>query len=186
MTAERLRFFLNDRLVEEDGLFGTTTLLRYLRDHLHLAGTKEGCAEGDCGACSVVVIEDRPAVDGADAATGPTFRAVNACLVFLPMLQGRRVYTVEALRSARPLADPAAGLHPVQVALVEARASQCGYCTPGIAMSMLEACYREDVREDWQLDDQLCGNLCRCTGYRPIRDAARAVAGSRPDDRFAA
>jgi xanthine dehydrogenase small subunit len=94
------------------------------------------------------------------------------------MVQGRRVYTVEGLRLA------GGALHPVQDAMVRELGSQCGYCTPGVVMSLFEACYRRDLRESWQLDDQLCGNLCRCTGYRPIRDAARSVAATCPQDRF--
>jgi xanthine dehydrogenase small subunit len=168
---ERLRFFLNDRPVEETGLSPTTTLLRYLRDRAHLTGTKEGCAEGDCGACSVVVLEH----DGQGA---PALRAVNACLVLLPMVQGKRVYTVESLKESGKY-------HLVQETLARELGSQCGYCTPGVAMSMLEACHRRDLDEPWKLDAQMCGNLCRCTGYRPIREAATRVAGARPQDRFA-
>lgn len=171
-VPRQIEFWLNDRRIETRDVAGTTTLLRYLRDHLHLMGTKEGCAEGDCGACSVVVLEER---EGAS----PTFRTVNACLLFLPMLQGRRVYTVEGLREADRL-------HPAQQALVETRGSQCGYCTPGFVMCLFEATYRDDLDEAWKVDAQLAGNLCRCTGYRPIRDAAHQVAGSRPNDRFLA
>jgi xanthine dehydrogenase small subunit len=166
-----LRFNLNGQWVEEATLAPTTTLLRYLRDVRGLTGTKEGCAEGDCGACSVAVVEHGP--DGQ-----PQYRAINACLVLLPMVQGKHVVTVEALK-----ADV---FHPAQQSMATALGSQCGYCTPGIVMSLFEATYRTDLKEPWQLDDQLCGNLCRCTGYRPIRDAALAVAGSCPKDRFAA
>ncbi len=169
----RLRFCLNDRWVEETNVAPTTTLLRYLRDTRALTGTKEGCAEGDCGACTVAVAER-----GEDGK--PTWRAINACLVLLPMVQGKHVVTVEALK------DPATGqYHPAQEAMARALGSQCGYCTPGIVMSMFEATYRTDLDASWKLDDQLCGNLCRCTGYRPIRDATRQVAGTCPKDRFA-
>ncbi len=168
---ERLRFFLNDRPVEETGLAPTTTLLRYLRDRAHLTGTKEGCAEGDCGACSVAVLEQ-------DAQGAASLRSVNACLLLLPMVQGKRVYTVEALKEN-------GRWHVVQESLARGLGSQCGYCTPGVAMSMLEACHRRDLDEPWKLDAQMCGNLCRCTGYRPIREAAREVAGLCPPDRFA-
>jgi xanthine dehydrogenase small subunit len=168
-VAETLRFWINDELIEEADLPGTTTLLRYLRDQRGLTGTKEGCAEGDCGACTVAILEERD--------DGPAqYRAVNACLLFLGMLQGQRLFTVEALGRRAS--------HPVQAAMVDARASQCGYCTPGIVMSLFEACYRPDMTADWQVDDQLCGNLCRCTGYRPIRAAGRQVAGLCPDDAF--
>lgn len=180
MPSDTIHFWLNDVLIEESAVDGTTTLLRYLREHRGLPGTKEGCAEGDCGACTVAVIERR---DDGDA----TFRAVNSCLMMLPMLQGKRVYTVEALRDrGQSMADSASGYHPAQRAMVGSRGSQCGYCTPGIVMSLFEATYRADMGEGWQVDDQLCGNLCRCTGYRPIREAGQAVAGLQPDDRFAA
>jgi xanthine dehydrogenase small subunit len=168
---ERLRFFLNDRPVEETGLSPTTTLLRYLRDRAHLSGTKEGCAEGDCGACTVAVLEH----DGQGA---PALRTVNSCLVLLPMVQGKRVYTVEALKEGGKY-------HVVQETLARELGSQCGYCTPGVTMAMLEACHRGDLDEPWKLDAQMCGNLCRCTGYRPIREATTRVAGLRPQDRFA-
>ncbi len=167
----RLRFCLNDRWVELRGASPTTTLLRYLRDEAHLTGTKEGCAEGDCGACTVAVVE--PGSDGK-----PTYRAVNACLLLLPMVQGKRVYTVEALKRSGQA-------HLVQTTMAEKLGSQCGYCTPGVVMALFEAAYREDLDAPWKLDAQMCGNLCRCTGYRPIRDAARAVAGVVPDDDFA-
>ncbi|MBL8954951.1 MAG: xanthine dehydrogenase small subunit [Myxococcaceae bacterium] len=169
----RLRFNLNGRWVEEPKLSPTTTLLRYLRDRLSLTGTKEGCAEGDCGACTVAIAE--AGLDGK-----PQWRAVNSCLVLMPMVQGKTVLTVEALRAGDGT------YHPAQEAMAKALGSQCGYCTPGIVMALFEATYRPDIkREAWKLDDQLCGNLCRCTGYRPIRTAAEQVAGSCPKDRFA-
>jgi len=164
-----LRFNLNGRWVEETTIAPTTTLLRYLRDTRRLTGTKEGCAEGDCGACTVVVVENDP--DGQ-----PVYRSINSCLVLLPMLQGKHVLTVEALKTEAP--------HPAQDAMARALGSQCGYCTPGIVMAMFEATYRKDLDAPWKLDDQLCGNLCRCTGYRPIRQAAQQVAGSCPSDSF--
>lgn len=166
----RLRFCLNDRWVELSGLAPTTTLLRFLRDNAHLTGTKEGCAEGDCGACTVAVVEQ-------DANGQPVYRAVNSCLVLLPMIQGKRVYTVEGLKDG-------AEHHPAQKILAEELGSQCGYCTPGVVMSMFEATYRSDLDEPWKLDATMCGNLCRCTGYRPIREATKRVAGTRPPDRF--
>jgi xanthine dehydrogenase small subunit len=169
----RLRFCLNGRWVEETHLSPTTTLLRYLRESRALVGTKEGCAEGDCGACTVAVAER-----GDDGKAH--WRAINSCLLLLPMVQGKHVVTVEALK------DPSTGEpHPAQEAMASALGSQCGYCTPGIVMSMFEATYRTDLDAPWKLDDQLCGNLCRCTGYRPIRDAAHQIAGSCPKDRFA-
>jgi len=170
MTA--VCFWLNGERVTVSGVSPTTTLLQYLRQDRHCTGTKEGCAEGDCGACTVAVLDP-------DASEGPTYRAVNACLILLPMVHGRQVITVEGLADR-------AGPHPVQEALTDALGSQCGYCTPGVIMSMFEACYRRDMDAPWKLDDQMCGNLCRCTGYRPIRDATGAIAGLSPDDRHRA
>ncbi|MCA9654138.1 MAG: FAD binding domain-containing protein, partial [Myxococcales bacterium] len=172
-----IRLHVNGEALEVRDVSPNTTLLEYLRQHLHRPGTKEGCAEGDCGACTVVVIDPQ-------APGGPRLRAVNSCLLLLPLLHGTQVLTVEALREGTG-PDPA-GYHPVQRALVEALGSQCGYCTPGVIMSMLEACYRDDLDAPWKLDDQMCGNLCRCTGYRPIREATQRIAGLRPDDRFSA
>ncbi|MBX7113707.1 MAG: xanthine dehydrogenase small subunit [Myxococcaceae bacterium] len=168
----RLRFCLNGQWVEDTQVAPTTTVLRYLRDQRGLTGTKEGCAEGDCGACTVAVVENGP--DGK-----PTYRAVNSCLLLLPMVQGKHVVTVEGLK---PTASAAP--HPCQSAMASALGSQCGYCTPGIVMSLFEATYRSDMQETWKMDDQLCGNLCRCTGYRPIRAAAQTVAGTCPPDAF--
>ena len=159
-------FSLNGRRIEVEDAPPTTTLLQYLRYGLGLTGTKEGCAEGDCGACTVVAVDRK----------SRSFRAINSCLVLLPSVHGEELYSVEGL----------GGFHPVQDSLVENLGSQCGYCTPGIIMSMFEACYRSDLDESWKVDDQMCGNLCRCTGYRPIRDATQAIAGSRPDDPFRA
>src|SRR4051794_10120387 len=168
---EAIRFCVNDRWYEVRDLPPTTTVLRFLRDHASLSGTKEGCAEGDCGACTVAVVESTPA--------GPRYRGVNSCLLLLPMVQGKRLYTVEGLKTK---GEP----HPVQKVMAEKLGSQCGYCTPGVVMSLFEGCYRDDLDEPWKLDAQMCGNLCRCTGYRPIRDAAKAVCGTAPDDRFRA
>ena len=164
---QTIEFHLNGEQVQVQGVAPTTTLLDYLRQHLRLTGTKEGCAEGDCGACTAVMIERG------------TFRAFNTCLFLLPLCHGRHIYTVEALRQAGQY-------HQVQQALVDKLGSQCGYCTPGVVMSMFAACYRSDLDADWKLDDQMCGNLCRCTGYRPIRDATATIAGQRPDDAFSA
>lgn len=169
---DAVRLHVNGQLREVSGLPPTTTLLEYLRGPAGLPGTKEGCAEGDCGACTVVVVDP-------DAPGGPRLRAVNSCLLLLPLLHGKHVVTVEGLGTPQ-------AWHPVQEALVTALGSQCGYCTPGVVMSMVEACHRGDLDAGWKLDDQMCGNLCRCTGYRPIREATQRIAGLRPDDHLAA
>ena len=157
-------FTLNGRPVSVAGVAPTTTLLDFLRTHGH-TGSKQGCAEGDCGACTVAIV-DR------DAAGKPTYRSLNSCIALLPMFAGREVVTVEGLAAG-------AKLHPVQAAMVEQYGSQCGYCTPGFVVSLFEAYYRDGCKEPWQISDQLCGNLCRCTGYRPIRDAATLALSAR-------
>ena len=177
--TDSFEFTLNGKLVRVDGVAATTTLLDWLRGTAR-TGSKCGCAEGDCGACTVAMVER-------NAAGQTTYRAINSCIALLPMFAGREVVTVEGLAPADGNGTP---LHPVQAAMVEHYGSQCGYCTPGFVVSMFEAYYRPEVKQSCQINDQLCGNLCRCTGYRPIRDAMTAAlahrAGADPaDDAFA-
>ncbi|MBV8900963.1 MAG: xanthine dehydrogenase molybdopterin binding subunit [Verrucomicrobia bacterium] len=160
-------FELNGEPHVISGVSPNLTLLQYLRLK-HLLGAKEGCAEGDCGACSVVVIEQ-------DASGQARYRAINSCLVPVAAMIGRAILTVEGIKAGEKC------LHPVQQAMIDQHASQCGYCTPGIVMSMLEAFLRCDLDSEAKLASQLCGNLCRCTGYRSIRDAAlQALASGSP------
>ncbi len=141
----------------------TMTLLEYLRRSGRV-GTKEGCGDGDCGACTVAVI-------GAGADSKPHYQAVNSCLIPLGAVAGREVVTVEGISNGQ--------LHPVQAAMVETGGSQCGYCTPGFIMSMFAAYY------DGEVDDlSVEGNLCRCTGYLPIRRAAQSLAKAHAVDSF--
>jgi xanthine dehydrogenase molybdopterin binding subunit/xanthine dehydrogenase small subunit len=158
-------FTVNGRKVRVEGQAPTTTLLEYLRA-CGLTGSKQGCAEGDCGACTVAIVEK-------DSAGNTTYRGVNSCIALLPMFAGREVVTVEGLAAH---GEP---LHPVQAAMVDHCGAQCGYCTPGFVMSLFEGYYRSDCTGSRQLSDQLCGNLCRCTGYRPIRDAGLAALAQR-------
>jgi xanthine dehydrogenase small subunit len=158
-----VRFALDGEIVAIDDVDPTRTVLQYLREDLGRTGTKEGCAEGDCGACTVVV--------GELAGSGVRFRAINACIRFLPTLDGRELITVESLRGAD------GGLHPVQRAMVDCHGSQCGFCTPGFVMSLF-ALYKSAQRPSRrEIEDALAGNLCRCTGYRPIVDAATRMYG---------
>ncbi len=152
------RFLLDGEIVEARDATATTTLLQYLRGPLGRCGTKEGCAEGDCGACTVVVGEAR---DG-----GMRYRAVNSCIRFVPTLDGKEVVTVESLRA------PDGKLHPVQQAMIEAHASQCGFCTPGFVMSLFALWLERDRVTREEAVEAITGNLCRCTGYRPIIEAA--------------
>ena len=165
-----MKFILNGRLIEPRDFQPTTTLLQYLRQDCGLTGTKEGCAEGDCGACTVTLSDV-----GADGVV--RHRAVNSCIQFLPIVHGKAVTTVEGVAvEGMP--------HPVQRAMVQCHASQCGFCTPGFVMS-LYADYRAHAARPLarpEIDRLLSGNLCRCTGYRPIAAAAaRALAEARSE-----
>jgi len=160
--TDPIRLVLNGERVDVSGVSPQATLLSWLRETRQLTGTKEGCAEGDCGACTVVVAESRG--DGTLA-----WKPVNACIRLLPSLDGKAVFTVESLRS------PSGALHPVQQALVECHGSQCGFCTPGFAMSLFGLYKNARAPSREAADDALSGNLCRCTGYRPILAAAERM-----------
>lgn len=165
-VADAIDFTLNGEPVRAVGVPATTTLLDWLRGSGR-TGSKCGCAEGDCGACTVALVDRTAQGD-------PTYRAINSCIALLPMFAGREVVTVEGLASGDTL-------HPVQDAMVKHYGSQCGYCTPGFVVSMFEAYHRKDMGGAChaKINDELCGNLCRCTGYRPIRDAAVEVLQKR-------
>jgi len=162
--AEPIRFYFRNAVHEVTGVAPTQTILQHLREDLRCTGTKEGCAEGDCGACTVVV----GSLENGELA----LKAVNSCIQFTPTLDGKALFTVEDLQL------PDGRLHPVQQALVECHGSQCGFCTPGFAMSLWGMYLKQEGQTGGeaptrcQIDDALSGNLCRCTGYRPIIDAA--------------
>jgi xanthine dehydrogenase small subunit len=156
-----IRFVLDGEVFEVTDCDPARSVLDYLREDLQRCGTKEGCAEGDCGACTVVV--------GELLAQRLRWRSINACLLLLPMLHGKLLLTVESL-SGRGEA-----LHPVQQAMVDCHASQCGFCTPGFVMSLFALYKNNPAPERDTVEDALSGNLCRCTGYRPIVDAARQM-----------
>ena len=168
MSREGVRFVRRGRIVERRDFAPAETLLDHLRLHERAYGTKEGCAEGDCGACTV-------AVGRIDGNGRVAYAPVNSCILLTGMVDGAEIVTVE------DLASPEGGLHPVQRALVDAHASQCGFCTPGFVMSLFTL-YQSGERADRAtVNDWLAGNLCRCTGYRPIADAALACCTGEPD-----
>ena len=173
-----IQFVLDGKIIEItfdslSQLTPTTTVLNYLRSLPQHRGVKEGCAEGDCGACTVVIGEVR-------ADKRIDYRAVDSCLVFLPMLHGKQLITVENLKTAT------GNLHPVQQAMVDMHGSQCGFCTPGIVMTLfaLYKSARRPSKDD--IADALAGNLCRCTGYEPILKAAAASCDGTGNDQFSA
>ncbi len=156
-----VRFLLDGELTEISQVDPTRTVLQFLREDRLRTGSKEGCAEGDCGACTVVL--------GELINQQIRYRAVNACIQFLPTLDGKALFTVESLQS------DGGQLHPVQQSLVDNHGSQCGFCTPGFVMSMFALYQNDDQPSRATIDDALSGNLCRCTGYRPIVEACQRM-----------
>jgi len=176
-----IRFFLGDELQELRDFDPQLTVLEWLRTHRRRTGTKEGCAEGDCGACTVTVVEP--------GAHGLRYRALASCIQLLPTLDGKALLTVEDLADGgsapRTQGNALATLHPVQQALVEQHGSQCGFCTPGFVMSLFTLYHSGGEQADRQrIDQAIAGNLCRCTGYAPIVRAALQDMESAPHDRF--
>lgn len=159
-----IHFLLNGAMRRVANVAPSVTVLQYLRETELKVGTKEGCAEGDCGACTIALgrLEDGRL----------TYRAVNSCLMTLPQLDGGAVLTAEGL------ASPDGALHPVQQALVESDATQCGFCTPGFVMAMFAFHHGGEPASDSLIHEALAGNLCRCTGYRPIVAACRGLAAA--------
>ena len=168
-----IRFLLNGEAVALTQVQPHETLLDWLRLNRNLRGTKEGCAEGDCGACTVLV--------GRLGTAGLVYESVNACIRFMGSLDGCHVVTVEHLKGAN------GALHPVQQAMVDFHGSQCGFCTPGFVMSLYGLWMRTPRPSDARIEKALQGNLCRCTGYEAIMRAARAVSdyGTRDNDPLA-
>ena len=157
MLSSKIEFVLNNKLVSIKDLDTNTTVLNYLRNEKNLTGTKEGCASGDCGACTAVIGELKE--------NKIEYRSINTCITFLYTLNGKQLVTVENLGNG--------ALHPVQKAMVESDGSQCGFCTPGIVMSMY-CMYENKVKPtNENIDKYLSGNLCRCTGYVPIKNSIK-------------
>jgi xanthine dehydrogenase small subunit len=166
--SQPIRFYYQGAVREITSAAPTQTILQHLREDLHCTGTKEGCAEGDCGACTVVI--------GSLQDGQLELKAVNSCIQLTPTLDGKALFSVEDLQQA----DGA--LHPVQQAMVECHGSQCGFCTPGFVMSLWSMYLKQDGARPsrCQVNDALSGNLCRCTGYRPIIDAAMRMGELPP------
>ena len=184
-SSQPIRFFHRGKVVEVSGAHPTRSVLDWLREDARCTGTKEGCNEGDCGACTVVIGE----LAGSRADRALSLQTVNACIHFLPTLNGKALFTVEDLKdqiaprpaddSGAPVKPPVHRLHPVQQAMVDCHGSQCGFCTPGFVMSLWAGYERHQTAGTrptrQQLADDLSGNLCRCTGYRPILDAGQRM-----------
>jgi len=168
--SEPIRFYYQGAVREVSNAAPTQTILQHLREDLHCTGTKEGCAEGDCGACTVVI--------GTLKDGQVEMKAVNSCIQLTPTLDGKALFSVEDLQ------QPDGALHPVQQAMVECHGSQCGFCTPGFVMSLWGMYLKQEGKQPsrCQVDDALSGNLCRCTGYRPIIDAAMRMSELPPVD----
>ena len=178
-ASDHIRFILDDKWVELDfkhreSIRPSTTLLNYLRNSSSHKGVKEGCAEGDCGACTVVVAD-------LNSNNELEYKALDSCLVFLPMVHGKQIITVENLEQH---IGKEVQLHPVQQLMVENNGSQCGYCTPGIVMSLFALYKNHHKPEKEIIEDTLTGNLCRCTGYKPIIEAAKHACIHHGKDHF--
>jgi len=161
VTTSKVQFLFDDKICELDNPDPNQTLLNFIRTKLKKTGTKEGCAEGGCGACTVVIGELNK--------NKIIYKALNACITFVTSLHGKQLLVVENLSS------PSGSLHPVQDAMVKFHGSQCGFCTPGFVMSLFSMYKNHNSYSSELIKDTISGNLCRCTGYRPIVDAAKSL-----------
>ena len=170
MTSGIVKFVLNNEICELNNPDPNQTILNFIRTKLKKTGTKEGCAEGGCGACTVVLGELKK--------NEIIYKAINACIAFIPTLQGKQLLVVEDLVTEK------GDLHPVQKAMVKYHASQCGFCTPGFVMSLFSMYKNHNSYNNELIKDSIAGNLCRCTGYRPIIDAAKSLNKIDKSDQF--
>ena len=168
MIKNEIEFILNDELIKINNVDTNVSVLNYLRIDKRLTGTKEGCASGDCGACTAIIAELKN--------NKLEYKAINTCIMFLYSLHGKQLITVEHLSNSK--------LHPVQQSMVDNHGSQCGFCTPGFVMSMF-GMYKDKVKPSNQnIDEYLAGNLCRCTGYNSIKKAAKKMYSYGRKDKF--
>ena len=170
MNSSTIKFIFENKIQEIQNPDPNETILNYIRLKLKKTGTKEGCAEGGCGACTVVLGELKD--------NNIIYKAINSCIAFSPSLEGKQLLIVEDLISGN------GSLHPVQEALVKYHGSQCGYCTPGFVMSLFAMYKNYSSYNDKLIKDSIAGNLCRCTGYRPIIDAAKSLNNYNRTDKF--
>ena len=170
MTSGIVKFVLNNEICELNNPDPNQTILNFIRTKLKKTGTKEGCSEGGCGACTVVLGELKK--------NEIIYKAINACIAFVPALQGKQLLVVEDLVTEK------GDLHPVQEAMVKYHGSQCGFCTPGFVMSLFSMYKNHNSYNNELIKDSIAGNLCRCTGYRPIIDAAKSLNKINKSDQF--
>ena len=170
MTSSIIKFILNDKIQEIHNPDPNETILNYIRLKLKKTGTKEGCAEGGCGACTIVL--------GELVGNEIKYSSINSCISFVPSLNGKQLLIVEDLVSKD------GKLHPVQDAMVKFHGSQCGFCTPGFVMSLFSMFKNNKSYNSELITDSISGNLCRCTGYRPIIDAAKSLNKTNKNDEF--
>ncbi len=170
MTSNNIEFIYENRIFKIKNPDSNETLLNYIRTKLKKTGTKEGCAEGGCGACTVVLGELKK--------NEISYKAINSCISLLPVLQGKQLILVEDLISKD------GSLHPVQQAMVNYHGSQCGFCTPGFIMSLFSMFKKNSKFKNDEVKDAISGNLCRCTGYQPIIKAAKSLKGKNKIDHF--
>ena len=169
MVSDTIQFVYNNKIFKIKNPNPNKTILDFVRSDLKKTGTKEGCAEGGCGACTIVLgeLKDQELI----------YKSINSCISFLPILNGKHLILIENLSSDKKL-------HPIQESMVKFHGSQCGFCTPGFVMSLFAMYKNFSKFNDETIDDTLSGNLCRCTGYRPIIDAAKSLNNNKQSDHF--
>ena len=170
MISKTIKFVWNNKIIEIKNPDPNETLLNFIRLKLKKTGTKEGCSEGGCGACTVVLVEEEK--------NDLNYKAINSCISFVTILHGKQLILVEDLLNNN------GSLHPVQKAMVDYHGSQCGFCTPGFVMSLFAMHKKSSSFDEKIINDSLSGNLCRCTGYRPIIDAAKSLKKKKIFDKF--